>query len=292
MDKTSEPFDSRVAKAKTVALNRDIAKYAKEKNLLRAQECYNLAVSSGMANSHTFSAIINAYVRCGQIEEAFEVYQSLKSNSAGVKLDVISCTTMMKGFCGQGNIQASKGIIVDMLGARPKITPNVRSINTFLRGCVLTGALREAEEIFPRIQHEFNVAPDISSWEYLVTLLSQGLAIDKILPIIGRLKSDKSVSGGVAAMCVNLSRAAALLTELKICRKYLSLDAQLLDEDEEIQVVSNSTKTSLSAASSAPVKSSQQLTMGGKQAWRQVDPDDARAQSLEVEKTLNVFKMS
>jgi pentatricopeptide repeat protein len=284
MDATeSEPFDARVAKAKTVALNKDIAKFAREKNLLKAQEYYNLAVSSGMANSHTYSAIINAYVRCGQIEEAFEVYQSLKSNPSRVRrLDVISCTTMMKGFCGQGNIQASKGIIADMLSSQPKIVPNVRSINTFLRGCVLTGALREAEDIFPRIQQEFKIAPDISSWEYLVTLLSQGLAIDKILPIIGRLRNDKSLSGGVAAMCVNLSRAAALLTELKICRKYLSLATQLLEEDEEIQLVSNSTKSSLSTPSSAHVKSSQQQTMGGKQAWKQVDPDDARAQSLEV----------
>jgi pentatricopeptide repeat protein len=275
--RSKELLDSRVAKAKVVALNKDIARYAKEKNLQRALECFHFAVSNQTANSHTYSAMINAFVRCGQIEQAFEIYETLKSNSTSVRLDVISCTTIMKGFCGQGDIQSSKRVIQDMLSARPKVIPNIRTINTFLRGCVLAGALQEAEEIFPRIQHEFNVTPDISSWEYLVTLLCQGLAIDKILPIIGRLRNDKSLSGGVAAMCVNLSRAAAILTELKICRKYLTLASQLLEDDEELQL-------SVSPESlTEPVKLSLKQSTGGKQAWKQNDPDDARAQSLEVD---------
>lgn len=275
MERTAENFDSRVAKAKIVALNKDIAKFAKEKNLTRAQECFQIAVSSGSPNSHTFAAMINAYVRCGQVDEAYAIYESLRLKSHRVPLDVISCTTMMKGFCGVGKIDTALKILDDMIGAKPKVMPNIRTINTFLRGCVFAGSLKLAEEIFPRINHEFRLTPDISSWEYLVTLLSQGLVIDKILPIIGRLRNDNTISGGVAAMCINLSRAAAVLTEFKIGRRYLSLATQLLESEEK-------NSTSNSCVLSPEFENAQKETRGGKQSWKHMDPDDARAQSLEV----------
>lgn len=280
--KKAETFDTKVTKAKIVALNKEIAKYAKEKNLFRAQECFNMAESTGAANSHTYAAIINAYVRCGYIDQAYRVYESLKSNSLRIPLDVISCTTMMKGFCGAGDIQAARQIFDDMIQSRPKVKPNIRTINTFLRGCVLTGSLPLAEEIFPRINHEFQLTPDISSWEYLVTLLAQALVIDKILPIIGRLRSDNTLSGGVASMCVNLSRAAALLTEFKLCRKYLSLAAQLLENEENLQ------QSNCLEFVPSQDQANQKESTGGKQAWKQNDPDDARAQSLEVNYTISI----
>ena len=286
-------FELKVLKAKVVALNNDISKCAKQKDLDRAVEYFESAVLSGWANSHTYAAIINAYVRCGEIEEATRIYDSLKNLSASsittntsnrVKIDVISCTTLMKGYCSGGDLNQAKKILNDMLTASPKIIPNIRTINTFLRGCVLVGALQDAEEIFPRIQHEFSLTPDISSWEYLVILLSQGLLLDKVFPIIGRLRNEKSLSGGVAAMCVNLSRAAAILYEIKTCRRYLSLASKLLQDDEELQLELNI--TSITHLSNQDIteekgKNNQKQTIGGKQAWRN-DLEDARTQSLEV----------
>jgi pentatricopeptide repeat protein len=282
-------FEARVERAKAVSLNKEIAKFARQKDLTSAKESFQTALTNGGTNSHTFSAIINAHVRCGDIVGAKAMYALLKKTK-NVRIDVVSCTTLMKGFGSVGDLDSCDDIMRDMLKANPPIAPNIRTINTYLRGCLWCGGIQSGERMFARMQSEFHITPDISSWEYIVAMLCQTLSLDKALPMIGRLKGDASVSGGVGAMCINLARAAALLGELKICRKALKQAVDCLNTDEELQMAAETGDGEASeeeesgsdddGAAKGALKQARP-TLGGKQAWK-VEENDARAQSLEV----------
>lgn len=100
----------------------------------------------------------------------------------------------------------------------PIVAPNIRTINTLLRGihllisfsalisivqfacaivgCVQSGDVVNAEILFTLAQKEFHVEFDMSSWEYLVSLQCQALRLDKVLPLMGRLKDMSFPAAG------------------------------------------------------------------------------------------------
>jgi pentatricopeptide repeat protein len=210
-----------------IQLNNDIAMHAKRKELGEAMALFHSAIEKGSANSHTYAAAINANIRCGRIDGAENVFELMKKK--GRKPDVIICTTMMKGYCSIGRVDRAMSVLDDMTNKKPIITPNIRTINTLLRGCVQIGDVTTAETLIAKAQKDFKIPLDVSSWESLVNLLTQSLKLDKALPVIGRLKDEAAFQSGIVGMHVNIARAAAVLGEWKTCRKSLNTALAILD---------------------------------------------------------------
>ena len=175
-------------RVEAVALNKEIAQHASRKQLSEAMVLFERAASLGWANSHTFAAAINANIRCGSVSGAASLFERLRKTK-GVKLDVITCTTMLKGFCSEGDIYRSVQLFDEMDKSRPPVVPNIRTINTFLRGCVNTGDIENADKMIIKTQKEYLLLPDVSTWEYHVTLLCQGLLLDIASLILARLEA-------------------------------------------------------------------------------------------------------
>lgn len=165
-----------VGKLKVVEINNKIAQHANRKELAESVRAFQESVENGWANSYTYAAILNAYVRCGDMEGAKTIFQDLKTSSK-IPLDVISCTTMMKGFCQAGDIASALNVFTAMDTAKPPVVPNIRTMNTFFRGCLLSGTLNKGDEMFTRMQKIYHLSPDISTWEYIVAMLCQGCAL-------------------------------------------------------------------------------------------------------------------
>lgn len=254
----------------TVKINKQIAQHAKRKELQEVVLLFNDAKSRGFINSHTYASTLNTYVRCGDLEKAMLLFDEIRTH-ATLKLDVISCTTMMKGYGSRGDIRGCLYILEAMEKAKPKVIPNVRTLNTFLRCCVLLGERDKAEVTMQKMIKEHKIVPDISSWEYLVTLQAQSLCLDKALPIIGRLrgKNDPSIAGGLAAMNISLARAAIFTEDHKLCRRCISSAEAFLLTDEnynpEVEVLE---------------RPDVQEVSGGKRSWKQ--SNESRQQSLKV----------
>lgn len=242
-----------------VQRNNEIAALAKRKELTQAMRLFDAAVSEGLANSHTYAAALNANIRCGSIDGAEGVLLAMKK--AGRKRDVIIYTTMMKGYCGSNQLSKALDLLVNM-SKSPNSQPNVRTINTLLRGCVQEGAIKEAELLASQALKQYNISLDVNSWEYLVALMSQGLLIDKILPMIGRLKMDPSMSIGVAKMYFNSARAAGLLGDWKTCLKLLTVSQQasIADISNNLDIASNKERKEY-------CKNDREV-QGGKRGWK------------------------
>ena len=209
-DRTKSNEDRLKDRSEAVALNKEIAQHASRKQLTEAMNLFEKASSLGWANSHTYAAAINANIRCGSVAGAAILFDQLRKKK-GLRIDVITCTTMLKGFCSEGDMLRSVQLFEEMDKSNPRVSPNIRTINTFLRGCVTTGDIENADKMIIKTQKEYSLIPDVSTWEYLVTLLCQGLLLDKALPIIGRLKGDVSMSADLGGMNVVLAKAASLL---------------------------------------------------------------------------------
>jgi pentatricopeptide repeat protein len=113
-----------------VAINREIATCATRKDIAGATAAFHRARAAGWANTHTFSAMINTHVRCGDIDGAVAVFNKLRAST--IKLDVVSCTTMIKGHCSVGDIGGAVSLLHEM--KRRNLAVNIRTINTIIRG--------------------------------------------------------------------------------------------------------------------------------------------------------------
>ena len=146
---------------------------------------------------------------------------------------------------------------------------------------------------------EYKVAPDISSWEYLINLLCQCLCIHKALPIVGRLKggnsngigvssssssssssnggggggedTDYSLASGLAAIHTSIARAAVILGDLKVCRRSIVQAEEALVQDESFET----------AHGHGATPGQQPRATGGKKSWRE-EVDVTREESLQV----------
>ena len=76
--------------------------------------------------------------------------------------------------------------------ARKAAMPNLRTFNTFCRCCVRAGAIDPAVDTVARMQDEWSVAADSSTYESVVALLCQGLRLREAGAIVVGLRKASS----------------------------------------------------------------------------------------------------
>jgi pentatricopeptide repeat protein len=242
--------------------NDEIAKHASRKSLNEALGIFEELRSKKSANSHSYAAILNACVRCGDTTKATELWQDMRRQR--LRIDVIPYTTMIKGYCADCNMPSAIKVLEDMNIHR--VPPNIRTMNTLLRGAVMTGEVLIAEQLLTQMKVDYQINADISSFGYTTSLFCQSLLVDKVLPMIGRLKGEANMSSGMAHMYTSLSHACALLGSWKLLRKSLkSATESLQSEGSEPSVEEEQGRTIL----------------GGKRAWKDTI-DESRQESLEL----------
>ena len=188
--------------------------------------------------------------------------------------------------------------------SKPKVMPNIRTVNTFLRCCLMSGEINQAELLVSKLK-EYNIKADISTSEYLITLLCQGLLIEKALAHVGRVKidNDETNAFAVATMKLCIARACGATGDWKGCRKALKGITSALEEEEKIQTSSwfstdaidgttsghrdddnneiNNEEDNNSDDEEIPYKKIRSVT-GGKKSWKGSGEDESRLESLRI----------
>ena len=139
------------------AANDEIAQHANRRELSLALKRFEDATGQGFANSHTYSIMINAHVRCGDPDAAACVLKAMtkvarlappapapapapaanaaRARQAGLSPCVVAYTTLINGRCKAGDLPGALEALRAMLARKPPVKPNVRTLNTLLRGC-------------------------------------------------------------------------------------------------------------------------------------------------------------
>eukprot|EP00750_Incisomonas_marina_P009732 INCI16100.1.p1 GENE.INCI16100.1~~INCI16100.1.p1 ORF type:complete len:1584 (+),score=395.51 INCI16100.1:138-4889(+) len=237
---------------KTVEVNNEIALCGQRKQLREAQKIFEIACRKDLANVYTYSIYLNVLVNGGDMSGAVDLFEEMRTEFPANGIGVVAFTSMVKGLCSQGELFKAL-VVYDTMkqptrkggpkksakrkqsGSDPNqqqiqrwvCVPNLRTINTLLRGCLISGDAKAAEEIFAEMQAIPRCAPDASTFDYYSGLLGQGLQYRKltdVLPLSRQLSSagtDGSVSTELPEVLIALARAGFLLGYDGSARKFL-----------------------------------------------------------------------
>ena len=263
----------RLKKMRVVNLNQQIAEHAKQKDLKAAVACFRKAEQLGVANDFSFTNLINAHAICGDAVGAGKLLKRMRR--AGLAPGVIAYTTVIKAHAGRGDLAKVERLHREMAAAAPPIAPNVRTINTHLRGCSLVGAVAEVAPLLARMRAA-NVEPDGSTLEYAATLLCQGLRVDEAKPLLQPLEAGGDALA-VAAVRLALGRAALVLGQWANARQEIGAFERCLDALSS--AASPSADGSDADAESEGGSEDEQDGGGGRRGWR---ADATRERSAEA----------
>jgi pentatricopeptide repeat protein len=130
-------------------LNKQLKQFAIKKQLNKAKKLFQQVVKKGniSLDIQSYSNLLNVYVRCGDLEGAKSVFQEILSSvSSSLSPNIVTYTILLKGFCEAGMMEEASSLFFDQMIATGKY--NIRSLNTFLRGCLRTGYVQTAEKAF------------------------------------------------------------------------------------------------------------------------------------------------
>lgn len=220
-------------KAKLHLVNKELAEYAQKKQLKSAIKTFNKSMKKGIPlDVHSYANLTNAYVRCGEIDAAMEQLEIMKKRN--ISPNIVLLTTIMKGYCESGDMVSAKGILEQMLSSNMvEKKPNIRTYNTFLRGCIRVGDINSALHYFTLIKRkESEVAPDKTTYQYIIQLLCQGLRYEEAKSVLSNYtlcNDEEDVTDSVATY-ISLARCGILLCQFVEAGKWLDIAKTFLHE--------------------------------------------------------------
>ena len=273
----------------TLELSRQLKELSRHKRLADALQLYH---QSPLADEHHACIVVDCCGRCGgdHMDTAQAIVDALPK-----PINIETYTALLKGYASAGHMETAMRLFRELCTNKDTHRrPNVRTLNTILRGCLWTcatlndsgdvvGGVMSSEEAWAlcsTAQHQKQQpAQDPSAVEYSVSLLCQALRVPEALSRVDaflraqsiRTKGKAKFIGGdqisletLAVVYLKLATAYALLGDkeqvLLMCQK--SLSANRLS------------KALLLAASEHPMEDTNDIkntrrgmATGGKQSW-------------------------
>ena len=220
-------------------LSDQLKKLSREKKLDEALELYWDKSNDTIRDGHHACTMVDMTARCGDISQGERLLEKVEKE--GTYISVQTKTALLKGFCHSGCIEKAHDLFLSMCLSKRKIDhPNVRTLNTLLRGClwsaatttkddVLLGGIVTAEMAWEKCKG-LSIAFDVSSYEYSITLLCQALRVEDAIARISEMKQafglakeqkvtasndDQSLTEALAIAYCSLTRAYTILNEEK-----------------------------------------------------------------------------
>jgi len=318
-------------KVKLRLLNKDLAEFAQKKQLTFARKRFEQAVRKDIrVDVHSYTNLINAYVRCSDLDGAEQTLQRMVEND--VTPNLVTYTTLLKGYSESGDMSEAGRIYFKSLSA---FRPNVRSLNTFLRACVRTGQVNPALQSYHNFvtytldtaaksdnkanskqqkgknganngnntteEEEDSFECDASSYEYLLGLLCRAgarSAAESVLRSFTELSGtgSKAVSaGGVSAIentaiYLTLAMLHTLQGDYASAAKWADLSADALQRTESATLKDSMLKRFQASAAESD-------KTGGAKGGKKDDGDGSRSVALflkhrrtELEGQLNMLQ--
>ena len=146
-------------KAKLKLLNKELADYAQKKQLKVATKRFSWGVRKGMEpDKHTYANLLNCHVRCGDLDGALHHFaEMLKAN---LSPNIVIYTVLLKGYCDKGDLAGARNLFFTQIPSC-KLTPGIRTVNAFIRGCTKIGAANSALSAYNLLKCRNEVKVDV-----------------------------------------------------------------------------------------------------------------------------------
>merc|ERR1719515_120482 len=117
----------------------------------------------------TYNTLLDACARSGRMDQLPIILGDMKAGR--VKPNVITYSTMLKGHCQNGNIQAGFAIL-DQMKKDAHLKPDEIMYNSLLDGCAQNNLVDEGLRLLEEMQNE-GVAPSNFTLSILVKLMNR-----------------------------------------------------------------------------------------------------------------------
>ena len=251
-------------------MNANLARLARAKQLAACRAAFTVGERRGVTDAWSHAILINAYATCGDGSGALKALANMRAR--GHRPCVMSFTAALKAPCTSGDLDEARRLLTEMeeefaksssatttiakvgndskgtpraaaatdvRGGNGDYVPNVRTANTFLRGCLVGGGVDDARALYRQLGDKGvwqAVAADISTFEYVGTLCAQALRLDEASKLAARAleagSSRRSGEHAAARVLVAAARGAALAGEWKKCRDVCSKASKLLGDED------------------------------------------------------------
>ena len=208
-----------IKKVDVVPFNQRISNAAKDKNLSVAlQQWDRLGELNATPTPHTFCAMVNAFVRCGQLSRAEEFVDKMEKSIPLTSLTregyLVTLTTLLKGYFMSSAFSRAHSLFQKLVRISEDSVGS-RTLDTYLRGCLRTGAFDEGLQAF----HSTSTQKSDMSTLYAAKMLSIKLAV----------KSASEVGGTEdASLCVHIGCAYVRLGKLERAKEWFTRARELL----------------------------------------------------------------
>ncbi|CAD7967211.1 unnamed protein product [Amoebophrya sp. A25] len=171
------------------------------------------------ANAVTFGCMLDACVKCGDIEKALFVFQDIKR--IGKHHNTILYTTLMKGYGMARNLDGAIGLFNEMKAEQVPV--NTITFNSMIDVAVRAHDCGKAEELYQELEQTAGIEPDLITYSTLIKGFCQLGDLNKALHYMALLKGrglypDELVFNSLLDGCVkanDLSTGLALFDEMK-----------------------------------------------------------------------------
>lgn len=150
----------------TVVYSTLIHGWAKQNDAKRAMSIFKQMQQENVAcNAVTYNCMIHACVRSGDLQGSLELLGAMKRNPS-LRPDKFTYSTIIKGYCGQGDIQNALVMFQEMLGEN--LAPDLVIYNTLLDGCVKTRQNYVCDDLLSDMLRKWRINPNSYTLSILI----------------------------------------------------------------------------------------------------------------------------
>ena len=193
-------------KKKIVGTNNRLKELARRKQLVKAEQCFRRAQKSGLLDVHTYTNMLNVYVRIGSVDRALTIFREMPLRR--LQPNVVTYTTLLKGLGAAARFATMDQILTQMTTSNPPQLPTIRTVNTLMRSYARHGRSDLAVALFQKCQStggSWHINLDASTYEHLISSMSYAYKTQEIKSIIEQLRHAKAALGGARATSVILN---------------------------------------------------------------------------------------
>mmetsp|Transcript_4080 Transcript_4080/g.5877 ORF Transcript_4080/g.5877 Transcript_4080/m.5877 type:complete len:811 (+) Transcript_4080:100-2532(+) len=292
-----------------LALSSQLKILSTQKRYQDALDLYWNEANAQIRDGHHACIVVDCCSRSGAVQEGEKVINFLKNR--GNYINVETKTALLKGYAHSGMIHKAAQLYEEMESAKDsRDRPNVRTLNTLLRGCLWTAASAEnsdrsnitggvilSEDVWQWHKNQrasaggskVGTSVDSSSYEYSIALLCQALrtgeAASRIQEMIESFDIKKTQTDRGDQFT---GEDKSVLESIAQCFLCLARSYSLLNRYDQAKKAAQNALNAASAFSSLDATDSEdnrKIVKGGKQAWKSRD-DDGEVSRRSVSNTL------
>ncbi|KAF3454229.1 hypothetical protein FNV43_RR04676 [Rhamnella rubrinervis] len=166
-------------------------------------------------NCHLTTSLIDMYSKCGDLEKALDVFNSVE------KTDVFVWSAMIAGLAMHGRGRAAIDLFSKMLEA--KVKPNAVTFTNILCACSHSGLVDEGRNFFHQMETIYGVVPGVKHYACMVDILGRSGHLEEAMEFIEKMPMAPSVSLWAALLASCRLHVNVELAE-QACSQLLELD--------------------------------------------------------------------